>query len=262
MGVSSSISETINEMPATGDIKKIWRKQIIKENRSGHESEYDQIEESFEYDQIGDESSGNNDNSEFNTPSIDSFKTNENSEITINNDNNEKDQNSDENNEIDQDSDENNDIESSPTDHADQYFKDNDDSESDEYINSIADLNNRIIIGNPVNFIEVVNDENSKKKKLIYNPLYDEFGTKLLATKVIESISENNNVVVNEERDNTIHNLVDNIMSFDTEGKFLLIIPEKKIGNFLEKHSDQRITIITQGSSLESFNEKLLIVAS
>ena len=46
--------------------------------------------------------------------------------------------------------------------------------------------------GNPPYCI-LTTDVKLKKKNLILNPLYDEFGTKLLMNRIIESISENNN---------------------------------------------------------------------
>lgn len=41
MGVQNSIEKTVKEMPPEEEIRKTWKTQIRKEEKAGHESEYD-----------------------------------------------------------------------------------------------------------------------------------------------------------------------------------------------------------------------------
>lgn len=235
MGVTNSLPKTTQEMPQNEDIKRIWKKQIRKEEKAGHESEYDLSEEEEE-DEITKIDDENSPNMSQNNISVIYQRKSRYPTVIIN------DQNSSIQNEqsslINLHSDSN---DSDSLSNNDNYF-DTSDSLDDE---EIFHLNTE-----------------SRQQNSNIRPLYDEFGTRLLVNRVIENISDNKNLVIMDKTDHTIHSFIDSMMSFENKGKFVLIAPQNKIGKLLEKHNDQRITIITSNSSFESSEEKLIVIAS
>ena len=228
MGVSNSIEKTVNEMPPEEEIKLGWKKQIRKEEKAGHESEFDYSDDisenslnlqdeskpkdKIEIVNISDDNPPNNINKKTDTPNL----------IIKSNDNTDEPQTNDISNVVFSD--------------FDYYFLSEGSSDSD--------------------------DEQRKGRKNITKPLHDQFGTSQLISRVFENISESKNVIVIEQVDNTIHCLIDYVLSYENNGKFVFIIAEKKIGNLLEKHADQRITIVTSNSSLESTDEKVIVISA
>ena len=169
MGVTNSLPKTTQEMPQNEDIKRIWKKQIRKEEKAGHESEYDlsEEEEEDEITKIDDENSPNM--SQNNISVI--YQSKSRYPTVIINDQNSSIQN-EQSSLINLHSDSN---DSDSLSNNDNYF-DTSDSLDDE---EIFHLNTE-----------------SRQQNSNIRPLYDEFGTRLLVNRVIENISDNKNLVI------------------------------------------------------------------
>lgn len=113
----------------------------------------------------------------------------------------------------------------------------------------------------PKDYLIISSDESDSESENKIEQTYDEFGTCLLISRILENISESKNVIVIEKIDKTIHDLLNYLLSYENNGKFVFVTPEKKIGCLIENLTDQRISIITQNSSLETSKEKVIFIA-
>lgn len=80
----------------------------------------------------------------------------------------------------------------------------------------------------PKDYLIISSDESDSESENKIEQTYDEFGTCLLISRILENISESKNVIVIEKIDKTIHDLLNYLLSYENNGKFVFVTPEKK----------------------------------